>query len=269
LLLLHNDGRGTPRAHWAFLDRRGAWRSNGVIEYPIRGCYPQVALKNGAAHVLAVGDIVEPVAEWRKWKFEQTRRDWDYVFRRLYYVWNSAIATQPFGELVEIANVDATAGHLTNLDLWLAPNGSAHLLYLQRLVANRAMRGRFFPGAPLTVSLEHCIVQNGKVTSRQTLLSGEDEPGNELPAYARLHAVSKGRLTALVSTRAGSRYRMRLIEVWPVFGGASGTEIVAEHPMINFMTATERGGSRPSDRIDVMGLAADQRNTIRYALIQL
>jgi hypothetical protein len=269
LLVLHNDGRGTPRAHWAFLDRGGAWRSQGVIEYPIRGCYPQVALRNGAAHVLAVGDIVEPLTEWRKWKFEQTRRDWDYVFRRLYYVWSAAVATKPFGEVVEIANVDATAGHITNLDLWLAPDGAAHLLYLQRRVANRAMRDRFFPGVPLTVSLEHCIVRNGRVASRRTLLSAEEESGNELPAYARLHARSPGRLTALISTRADKLYRMRMVDVWPQFRAAGPTALATEHPMANFMTATERGGSRPSDRIDVMGIAAGERNTIRYALIQL
>ena len=269
LLVLHNDGSGKPRAHWAFLDRRGAWGSSGVIEYPIRGCYPQVALRNGAAHVLAVGDVVEPVAEWRKWKFEQTRREWDYVFRRLFYAWTPAVATEPFGEIVEIANVDATAGHITNLDLWLDPDGAAHLLYLQRTVANRAMRDRFFPGARLAVSLEHCVVRKGAVASRRTLLTAEEEPGSELPAYARLHAISKGRVAALASTRTDTHYRMRLIDVWPDFKGPGGTALELEHPMANFMTATERGGSPASERIDVMGIAPGQRNTIRYALIQL
>lgn len=240
-----------------------------IIEYPIRGCYPQVALQNGAAHVLAVGDIVEPVAEWRKWKFEQTHREWDYVFRRLYYAWSPAISMQRFGDVVEIANVDATAGHITNLDLWVAPDGTGHLLFLERRVANRAMRDRFFPGVPLTVALQHCVVQNGRVASRRTLLATEEESGSELPAYARFHATPKGRLVAIVSTRADTRARMRLLEVWPDFGGVEGTALAAEYPMLNFMTATERGGSHPSDRIDVMGIAADQRTTIRYALIQL
>jgi hypothetical protein len=269
VLVLHNDGRGTPRAHWSFLDGKGAWSANGVIEYPVRGCYPQAALRDGAAHVLAVGDIVEPVAEWRKWKFEQSGREWDYVFRRLFYVWTPAVASQGFGDVVEIVNVDATAGHIQNLDLWLAPDGSAHVLYLKRRVATRAMRDRFFPDVPLTVSLEHCVVEKGRVVSERTLLSAEDERGREVAVWARLHAVSKDRLVAIVSTVASGRYRMRAVEVWPEFGGADGAAIAMEYPMVNFMTAAERGGSLPSARVDVMGQAAGQSNRIRYALIEL
>lgn len=154
LLTLHNGGNGTPRAFWAYLDHRGKWRNAGVIEYPIRGCYPQVALRNGAAHVLAVGDIVEPVTEWKKWKFEASGgRKWDYVFRRLFYVSNPAVDTRQFGGILEIANVDQTAGHITNLDMWLAGDGSIQLLYLVRTVTSRAMRDRFFPGVRLTRTL--------------------------------------------------------------------------------------------------------------------
>lgn len=269
LLVLHNSGRGKATTHWSFLDRRGAWEASGFFEYPARGCYPQVALRDGAAHVLAVGDIVEPVAAWRKWKFEQTRREWDYVFRRLFYLWTPAVATHPFSEIVEIANVDATAGHITNLDLWLAPDGAAHLLYLQRSVASRDMRDQFFPRVPLTASLEHCVVREGKVASRRTLLAAKDEPGNELPACGRLHAVAKNRLVALVSTRKDARHAMRVLELWPEAADAGGTALDMEFPLVNFMTATERGGSRPSNRIDVMGVNAAQRNTIRYALIEL
>ena len=76
-------------------------------------------------------------------------------------------------------------------------------------------------------------------------------------------------LLALVSTRTDSRYRMRLIDVWPEFQGAAGAALDVEFPMVNFMTATERGGSPPADRIDVMGIAAGRPNTIRYALIHM
>ena len=268
LLVLHNDGRGAPRAHWVFLDRAGAWSNSGVITYPIRGCYPQVALRNVTAHVLAVGDIVEPVAEWRKWKFEQSRREWDYVFRRLFYVRNLNAARDQFGDVIEVANVDRTAGHITNLDLWLAPDGAAHLLYLQRSVATAALRDRFFPGLPLTVSLEHCVIRDARVSARRTLVAGGDGAGPLTPAYARFHSSPAGRLFVLASLRDKASLETRLFEL-----GSEATRADAvvglRYPFVNFMTATERGGSRSSNLIDVIGIAAGAPRAIRYARIRI
>lgn len=264
-LALHNDGSGAPRAHWVYLDREGDSRQSGAIVYPIRGCYPQIALRAPAAHVLAVGDIVEPVVEWRKWKFEQTGRQWDYVFRRLYYVLNPAAASGPFTEPVEVANLDATAGHILNLDLWLAPDGAAHLLWLERSVQSKAMRERFFPKVPLTASLMHCVVRDGRPGPKRTLAAGgEDTPG-PAPAYARFHAAPDGRLFVLASFRKGEDIEMRLLQ--PESGQPAVLSL--RHPFTNFMTATERGGSRPSNLIDVTGIAAGAPNAIRYARLRI
>jgi hypothetical protein len=272
LLMLHNDGSGAPKAFWAYFDRGGEWRNAGVIEYPIRGCYPQVGLHNGAAHVLAVGDVVEPVAEWKKWKFEASGgRQWDYVFRRLFYVSNPQVGRRPFGDIVEVANVDKTAGHITNLDLWLAPNGDVHLLYLVRNVTSRAMRDRFFPGVPLTSSLEHATVRAGQVAARRTVFAGEEDAGAELPVWARFHSTPKGKLYVLASTRSQAEgkpvWGMRLFAAGA--GAVSGVRVDLRHPFANFMTATERGGSRPSNFIDVIGAPAGERNSIRYACIEV
>jgi hypothetical protein len=275
LLVLHNDGRGGPQAHWVFLGRRGAWLNQGVVSYPIRGCYPQVALRQGVAHVLAVGDIVEPVAEWRKWKFEQSGgRQWDYVFRRLFYTSNSDVAARQFADVLEVANVDQTAGHITNLDLWLGKDGAAHLLYLKRSVASAAMRNRFFPGVPLAVSLEHSVVRNNRVFGRQTILAGGEEAGREFPAYARFHASPEGRLFVVASVRTESAERKaifdnRLIEILPDLRHSDGTRLDLLYPFVSFMTATERGGSRPSNGIDVLGICAGSATSIRYAGIRL
>ena len=48
------------------------------IRFPICACYPQVAVRDGAAHVLAIGDVVEPVAAWRDYKKEKSGSAWDY-----------------------------------------------------------------------------------------------------------------------------------------------------------------------------------------------
>ena len=53
-----------PAARHRLLSRTG--------RLPIRACYPQVALRDRAAHVLAIGDIVEPNEAWRAHKKEAT-----------------------------------------------------------------------------------------------------------------------------------------------------------------------------------------------------
>jgi hypothetical protein len=270
LLVLHNDGTGTPVAHWSFLDRAGAWRNQGVVRYPVRGCYPQIALRERAAHIVAVGDIVEPVAEWRKWKFEQSGgRQWDYVFRRLFYCSSPDVAARQFGDTVEIANVDATAGHITNLDLWLDRSGAAHVLYLKRSVASATLRDRFFPGTPVTVSLEHAVIRDNRVTGTQTLMAGGEGAGPDAPAYARLHATPAGRLLALVSVVGKPGYANRIIEILPGNRSKAGAAVDLRQPFVTFMTATERGGSQPSDLLDVMGICEGSPRAIRYARIKL
>lgn len=84
-LLLLNINAKSSEQFISFYDGKGVWRAKATIRFPIRACYPQVALHDGAAHVLAIGDIVEPVEEWRTLKFGRLKREWDYVFRRLFY----------------------------------------------------------------------------------------------------------------------------------------------------------------------------------------
>jgi hypothetical protein len=45
----------------SFADSAQQWHDVGTIRFPIKACYPEVLLRNRAAHVLAIGDIVEPV----------------------------------------------------------------------------------------------------------------------------------------------------------------------------------------------------------------
>lgn len=53
---------------WSFMDSSGAWTRNGMIRFPLRACYPHVALVNRAACITAVSEIIEPSLEWRDYK---------------------------------------------------------------------------------------------------------------------------------------------------------------------------------------------------------
>lgn len=105
------------------------------------------------------------------------------------------------------------------------------------------------------------------------MLTGDEDRGDELPSWARFHATSKGRLYVLASTRSQATGKdvagIRLLELTSETDPPIETRVNLNHPFVNFMTATERGGTRPSNTIDVIGLTASEPNVIRYACIEL
>lgn len=274
---------GYEAQHWSFRDRQGKWSAQGKIAFPmgaeyekpepLRLCYPNIALSRRAAHALMIGDIVEPFSQWRAFKKQQTGREWDYVFRRLFYVWTPDVTKTPFAAPLEVANREKTAGHITNLDIWLDKKGRAHLLWREQSVQSSQMRDKFFPNEPLTTSLEYAIVEKGKVALRSTLMKGGEGASSEQPGYGRFHATPDGRLFVFAyvyGSNADSKSvnENRLLEIQPDGRVGQTAKVALQHPFTNFMTATERGGSPPSDVLDVLGDASG-RPGISYARIRV
>ncbi|NOZ19650.1 MAG: hypothetical protein GXP25_01035 [Planctomycetes bacterium] len=275
---------GHEAQHWSFLDRNGKWSRHGKLVFPmgkdyeeperIRLCYPVVALRNRAAHVLAVSDIIEPVKAWREYKLVLHHgKKWDYDFRRLFYTWTPDITKVPFSPWIEIASREKTAGHITNLDMWLDKKGRAHLLWKERSVWDLRMRAKFFPDVPVTTSLMYCVIDKGNVIQRTKLAEGGEGLSSEVPGYARLHATPDDRL--FVFYYCGGKdaegkviAENRLMEIFPDGSHGKPMRVPLEHPFTAFMTATERGGSPPSNMLDVLGIAAG-RPGISYARIAL
>jgi len=265
ILLMHIDAH-TNEFHYALLKSDGSWDVLGTLSFPIRACYPQVLLRNRAAHVLAIGDIVEPVEEWRRYKREKTKREWDYVFRRLFYTWTPNVFSEPFRSPLEIDNVDATGGHITNLDLWLDAQGVAHLLYL-RQQTTPLLRERFFPHLPLRSSLEYCVVKEGQIVQRQTLMEGGEGLSTPIPRYARFHSPDGRRLLVVyVATEPNGSWFNAVMPLLPQRGDA--IRIPLREPFTVFFTACERGGNKPSPLIDMFGIAQDG-TVLRYACVQI
>jgi len=269
--------------YWSFRDRAGRWAARGKLVFPmgadyekpepIRLCYPVVALRNRAAYVLAISDIVEPVKAWRAYKLELTHREWDYDFRRLFFTWTPDIMTTPSAPWAEIASRDKTAGHIDNLDIWIARDGAAHMLWQETSLDPR-LRERFFPGEKLTYALEHCVVRAGKVVARDTLASGGEGESGEIPGVARFQATPEGRLFVFYycgGTDASGKgvSENRVIEILPGGRHSPPVKVPLEYPFTSFFTATERGGSPPSRTLDVLGECPAKPQTIRYARIRL
>jgi hypothetical protein len=281
LLLFQNIGY--THAEWTFRDGAGKWSAQGQLKWPgdtahakpgpIRVCYPNVALRDRAVHFVGVSDVLEPNPAWRTFKRELTGQQWDYDFRRLFYTWTPDITKQPFAEWVEVASRDATGGHVQPGDLWLSPNGEAHLIWSERAIDER-LRARFFPDAKQSEQLNYAVVRGGKVVHRRTILETQGGASGLSGSASRFHVTPDHRLFVvyrIVDTGKDGRRMMenRIVELLP--DGATGTPvpIPLKKPFNGFFTTTVRAGSSPSWTLEMLGQRERGPNTINYARVNL
>jgi hypothetical protein len=278
LLLMQNIAYA--HAEWAFRDRDNKWSAQGKLvwpwgsEYddpkPIRLCYPTVALKDRRFYFCGEGDVTEPNHEWRDYKRKLTGREWDYVFRQLFFTWSDDITTGKFHNWVEIANREETAGNVGVCDLYVAPDEDVFILWQERALDTR-LREKFFPDAKQRYSLECAILRDGEVVRRTTLAEAGDGLGDLVPGKGRFHVTEDNRLLVLYYQGGAGRDGKRVSKNWIVEldnNGNPGRPITVplKRPITQFFTATVRAGCRPTDIIDVFGQVG---NTMRYAKIRL
>ena len=283
--VLYMQNVGYDVAHMSLLGRDGRWQGVGELKWPwggeypkpqpLRLCYPNVIMRNRAAHFFGVGDIVEPIEEWREEKHRITGRDWDYVFRRLFYATTPDVSTQPFGAWVEIANFDATAGSTRNCDIWVAPDGSVHLLWVQTNIDAR-LRDRFFPGEKIRHSMEYAVMRQGKVESQRALIAAAEGEEGATPNGARFHETESGKLLVLAqlshqsSAAGGIEYRLADLSQEGEREGITWIEVPFREPMGGtFLTNSGRGGSAPSCFIDMIGMSPSEANSLQYARVRV
>jgi len=273
---------GYTHFHWSLLDAEENWTAHGRLEFPwgteyeepkpIRICYPELVLNNRAVHFMGISDVVEPVRAWKQARFEVTQRVWDYDFRRLFYTYTPDIGSEPFTEWVEIASREETAGHISNLDLWLASDGAVHVLWAEQSCDPR-IRERFFPEVRLTVSLNHGILRGGTLVECQTLCEGDVDAGEQVPLWGRFHITPDNRLFVYYSIGAYDRFARDstanyLVEVTGQLPSPP-VEVRLEQPLHGaFMTATPRGGSPTSNTLDLLGTGSDPQ-TVRYVRMSI
>jgi hypothetical protein len=282
LILFQNIGY--THAEWAFLDRTGKWSSQGRLSWPdgkeypkpepIRVCYPNVGLNNRTVHFCGVSDITEPYPEWRAFKRQLTGQEWDYDFRRLFYAWTPDITRQPFSAWVEIASRDKTCGWISPGDLWVAPDGAAHIVWLERALDER-LRVKFYPEAKQSVAINYAIVREGKVVLRRTLVSSEEgKPSEGIPGAPRFQATTDHRLFLSFyiqgTDSTGKRFsENRVLEIGP--GGEPGKSlrVPLKKPFTSYFTATVRGGSPPASTLEILGTRENSPTTIAYGRVRL
>lgn len=276
--VLYMQNTGYAAAQMSFCDTAGHWHALDPLiwpwggEYdppqPLRLCYPNVALRNRSAHFLGVGDIVEPVAAWKQAKHAITGRDWDYVFRRLFYAQTPDLLSEPFSAWTEVANADQTAGHMRNGDIHIDTDGTAHLIWCATNIDGR-LRDRFFPDQSIIHSLEYMSLNKGQTQSRRTLISSTEGQEDPRPELARFHILEDGTpliLSQFSGPESNPSYRYALVTT----DTPNWIDIPFSHPMPGtFLTSTVRGGSLPSSFIDIVGMSPNNPHTLGYARVRI
>jgi len=273
---------GYTHAEWAFRDRAGRWL-NGRLPWPdgknypkpqpIRVCYPDVMLRKRAVFFCGVSDIVEPYPEWRAFKKQLTGNEWDYDFRRLFFTWTPDITTGKFQEWTEIASRDKTCGWISPGDLWAGPDGTVHLVWTERAIDER-LRGKFFPEAAQSHSVNYAAIRNGQVVHRRTLFTAPAGKANEHPSAPRFQPTPDNRLLLVYyvsgSDSAGKRVsENRVTEILPGSRTGAAVKIGFKSPFTSYFTATVRGGSPPSKTLELLGQREGAAHAMSYARVRL
>jgi len=279
---------------YLFFDTGGRVVRQGLLRFPMRGCYQQIALRGNAVYVMAISDEKEPNPAWRAYKREQTGQSWDYDFRQLFFTWTPDITTTEFSPPLTVFSRDDTAGHLLNLDLALDEEGDTHLLFRDRNIWHPFMRDRFFPDKPITVALKYIRVHNGRVIDRQTLLEAEEALAPETGQARTVSEMPEGQLYALWSQQGLSMrgpmpeygtFHMtpdgRLFVIWYQSGPSAGNfirQILPEpgspqrlplvKPLTQFFAACPRNGCLPSNTVDLYGVPGDEL-LVRYVQLRV
>ena len=179
-----------------------------------------------AVRFCGISDIEEPYQKWRDYKLKLTGQKWDYDFRRLFYTWTDDITSGKFQPWVEIASRDKTCGWIDPGDLYLAPDGSVHILWNERAIDER-LRKEFFPARnSLTGSSTRSSGRARLSAGRRW--SGRGGRRGEVPGRGRFHVTPDGRLLVFYYVQgrdaAGKAVsENRIMELRP--DGTSGPEI--------------------------------------------
>jgi hypothetical protein len=283
LLLVQHVGNTDDYALWTFRDKQGDWSANGrlawplVAQYnhgkPLRISYPNVAIRGTTMHFVGVSDVVEPNEEWHKYKKALTGQDWDYAFRHLYYTWSKDIATGKFEHWIELSSREDTEGRITPGDLWLAPDGAAHIVWVENAIEQPKLRDKFFPDRRQRYELNYAIVRDGVVVLRKTLASVDEGKIGWAPRWAKLHAAPDNRLFVVFYVESTGRRPQqtenRVLEVLADGSATPAVRLPLAQPLGIFVTATERAGSKPSRFLDLLGMTAYNATKVRYARVRL
>lgn len=271
---------GYTHAEWTFRNSQGQWSSQGKLDWPVktiggkdvrlRVCYTVALVHDRAVYLLGVSDVVEPNAEWRDYKRKLTGKEWDYVFRNLYYTWTPDITSVPFQPWLEVASREETAGRITPGDLWLAPDSVVHAVWEEAATDDR-LRTKYFPDRPQKKSIGYAAIADGRMVVESQLSAGNPGHSSEVAHWPRIHALSDGNISVLVYVDGVGADGARISNntILRIRNGhvVESVNIPIKNPLTQYVTSTPRAGGIFESGLDILGFMPGNLQTLLHAEI--
>ena len=117
--------------------------------------------------------------------------------------------------------------------------------------------------------MKYAVLQDGKVRLLKTLFDvGEGETG-PVASAGRFQIADEGRLIIAYYASGHGISENRVCEIKPGGEVSAPVRVPLKQPFSTFFTATVRAGSPPSRHLEMLGQAAGDAHTIRYARVRL
>ena len=160
--------------------------------------------------------------------------------------------------------------------MWVDAEGAAHIVWYEHPI-HEQLRDEHFRDITRTYALKHAVIRDGEIRSRRVLVEGGEGISSEIPGALgnpRVQITPDGRTFIIyyVGGTDGSGRKLsenRIAELLPDGGLGPSVRVPLRHPMQGFFTATPRGGSAPSEVLDLLGARLDAPHTIGYARVRL
>ncbi len=274
---------GYQSQYWAYLDKAGNWSATGQLFFPpikfpdqttpaadennplrkLRLSYPSLALRDRHAYVLAVSDIEAQDEIVRT--YLENRNESTYLFQQLYFAWTDDITSQPFSEWTELVNLEP-AGSAQNQDVWIAPDGTIHLLWTESTLDSRLEF--FFPETQEQTSLWHATMREGSLISKEKLADSESTGLDTV--LARFFENPEGRLFVFYSAYdAFGSGNNGLMELYSDGKHSRAFKLNMQNTLVWFLSAGQRDGVKPSPFLDLVGIADWGDPDVRYVRIKV
>lgn len=132
------------------------------------------------------------------------------------------------------------------------------------------------PAELMSVEIGYARVKQGNLLSKRSLVQGLAEPDSATsdeidPVYGRLHRLENGRIVVVYSYVQKGEVGKSVVTLNKDGKPDQVAEVPLKHAMqSSYFTYTERGGSAPSNTIDLLELSyGDEFHAARYAEIEV
>ena len=282
---------GTSQTAWAFLDRKGEWKT-GLLTWP-KGENPKYSVwgdeftpVNYANAIVSDRQVhylgQSPINIWNRIDPSKTetwgRNKWGWRMRKLHYAWTPDIKTEPFRDWIVLDDTMDDGGTVGLGDSWLAPDGRLHVVWQKEPIHPR-LRDTHFPDIKRDWRMCYGVLKDGKILQKRVLLAGGETTGPLRPTgcigHPRFHITPDHTmyvLCNLIGATAETRSQTGTYALRIESDGSVSAPVrvpLARHIPGTFFTATPRAGNRLTETADLLiADTVEGKSVARYSRIR-